>query len=366
VASSYPGALDSLANPTASDAMDSVTVPHADQHADANDAIEAVQAELGTDPAGASATVKARLDALDTTVAGKVSFPLDNTAATATTAQYSTDVTGDSVDRFTVDAAGMQSWGSGSAVADVTLRRSSARTLQLTGLLNVTPATGATGNIGILFGDATPAVSGNVYFLAATGGCTPSVITTPPSEVFGLNFAPSVAQGSLTSPYPVLRAIQANPVATYDVTAAHGVWVNYRSIASTTTTYTGVRIGSAVAFGGAITTSIGLKIESLTGTTVWGMQVDDYQSYHTGRLTLGATTAPTYALDLKGTAQNRGVIALIEAAATPTAPSTSDQVLMYAKTDRIVFCFQDGATTRYKSLLLTGTGVTWVHSTTAP
>jgi hypothetical protein len=51
--------------------MNSVTVPHATQHANANDAIEAIQTELGTDPAGASATVKARLDALDTTVGGK-------------------------------------------------------------------------------------------------------------------------------------------------------------------------------------------------------------------------------------------------------------------------------------------------------
>lgn len=71
MASSYPGALDALTNPTATDTMDSVTVPHATQHANVNDAIEAIQGELGTDPAGASATVKARLDTLDTTVGGK-------------------------------------------------------------------------------------------------------------------------------------------------------------------------------------------------------------------------------------------------------------------------------------------------------
>jgi hypothetical protein len=46
MASAYPGALDTLGN------MES--------HADLGNAIEAVQAELGTDPAGASATVKAR------------------------------------------------------------------------------------------------------------------------------------------------------------------------------------------------------------------------------------------------------------------------------------------------------------------
>lgn len=68
MASSYPGALDALTNPTGSDSM--ATVSHAGQHTAANDAIEAMQAELGTNPRGASATVKARLDGL---VAGPAS-----------------------------------------------------------------------------------------------------------------------------------------------------------------------------------------------------------------------------------------------------------------------------------------------------
>lgn len=60
--SNYPGALDTLTNPATSDPM--VTPSHAGQHTNANDAIEAIQAELGTDPAGASATVAARLTAM--------------------------------------------------------------------------------------------------------------------------------------------------------------------------------------------------------------------------------------------------------------------------------------------------------------
>lgn len=60
----YPGALDSFTNPTGTDALNSATVPHADQHANANDAVEAVQAELGVTPSGAYATVAARLDDL--------------------------------------------------------------------------------------------------------------------------------------------------------------------------------------------------------------------------------------------------------------------------------------------------------------
>jgi hypothetical protein len=45
-----------------------VTVPHAQQHANANDAIEAVQAELGTNPSGSSSTVRSRFETLEATV----------------------------------------------------------------------------------------------------------------------------------------------------------------------------------------------------------------------------------------------------------------------------------------------------------
>jgi len=60
MATNYPGALDSLTNPTASDTLDSATVPHATQHANANDAIEAIESTLGVNPQGSSASVAAR------------------------------------------------------------------------------------------------------------------------------------------------------------------------------------------------------------------------------------------------------------------------------------------------------------------
>lgn len=64
MATSYPGALDAFTNPTASDDLDSVTVPHHLQHTNINDAVEAIQAELGTNPSGSYLTVKQRLDDL--------------------------------------------------------------------------------------------------------------------------------------------------------------------------------------------------------------------------------------------------------------------------------------------------------------
>lgn len=62
--SAYPGALDTLPNPTGSDMQD--TADHAGLHADLNDGIEAVQATLGLNPQGAAATLAARLEYIET------------------------------------------------------------------------------------------------------------------------------------------------------------------------------------------------------------------------------------------------------------------------------------------------------------
>lgn len=45
MATGFPTSLDTLTNPTSTDALTSPS--HADQHADANDAIEALQAKVG-------------------------------------------------------------------------------------------------------------------------------------------------------------------------------------------------------------------------------------------------------------------------------------------------------------------------------
>jgi hypothetical protein len=47
MAINYPTSLDNFTNPTSSDAMNSVTVPHATQHSDLNDAVEALEAKVG-------------------------------------------------------------------------------------------------------------------------------------------------------------------------------------------------------------------------------------------------------------------------------------------------------------------------------
>lgn len=61
------------------------------------------------------------------------------------------------------------------------------------------------------------------------------------------------------------------------------------------------------------------------------------------------------------------VLSLAEVAAGPaTAPAQSAAVHIYLKGDKLILKFNDAGTTRYKSLDLTGTGVTWVHGTSEP
>lgn len=60
----YPGALDTFSNPVPTDAENSAGVPHAAQHANANDAIEAIEAELGVNPSGSAPTVAERFNGL--------------------------------------------------------------------------------------------------------------------------------------------------------------------------------------------------------------------------------------------------------------------------------------------------------------
>ena len=61
MATNYPTTLDTFTNPTSTDTLDSATVPHATQHDNINDAVLAIETELGTLPKGTFASVKARL-----------------------------------------------------------------------------------------------------------------------------------------------------------------------------------------------------------------------------------------------------------------------------------------------------------------
>jgi hypothetical protein len=113
MSTNYPGALDSFVNPTATDTLDSATVPHAAQHDNINDAMAAVQVTLGVNPQGGSATVVARLTAIENSVSGKVSSvsgtsPISVTAGT--TPVVSIDQTALVLDTSQINWSAITAW----------------------------------------------------------------------------------------------------------------------------------------------------------------------------------------------------------------------------------------------------------------
>ena len=61
-----------------------------------------------------------------------------------------------------------------------------------------------------------------------------------------------------------------------------------------------------------------------------------------------------------------GALQKPEQTTTPTAPTSGAACNLYMKADKFIIQYNDGGTVRWKYLDLAGTGVTWVHTTTAP
>ena len=85
MATNYPTSLDNFTNPASTDLMNSVTVPHNEQHANANDAIEALQAKVGADSSVVTSSLDYKVAQLEANTLGV----LDYASATATTAYSS-------------------------------------------------------------------------------------------------------------------------------------------------------------------------------------------------------------------------------------------------------------------------------------
>ena len=63
MATNFPSSLDLFTNPTAVDTLDSP--PHDTQHADANDAIEAIQAKVGVDSSAVTTSLDYRVGQME-------------------------------------------------------------------------------------------------------------------------------------------------------------------------------------------------------------------------------------------------------------------------------------------------------------
>ena len=65
MASNFPTSLDAFTNPSSTDAMDSVSVPHASQHSDLNDAVEALEAKVGADSSAVTSSLDYKVAQLE-------------------------------------------------------------------------------------------------------------------------------------------------------------------------------------------------------------------------------------------------------------------------------------------------------------
>ena len=82
----FPGAIDNFTNPVAADPLDSATVPHASQHANINDAVEAIETAIGT----TAVPVLAKL--ASPTFTGTPTLPTGTIAVTQTAGNNTTAV----------------------------------------------------------------------------------------------------------------------------------------------------------------------------------------------------------------------------------------------------------------------------------
>lgn len=71
MATNFPTSLDTLTNPLSTDTMDSVTVPHATQHANANDAIEALEAKVGVNGSAVVTSLDYKVTTINTNYISK-------------------------------------------------------------------------------------------------------------------------------------------------------------------------------------------------------------------------------------------------------------------------------------------------------
>jgi len=91
MASNFPSSLDSFTNPSSTDAMDSVSVPHATQHSDLNDAVEALQAKVGADSSAVATSHDYKIAALEAAATGKILQVVsgsNNTSFTTTSTSF--------------------------------------------------------------------------------------------------------------------------------------------------------------------------------------------------------------------------------------------------------------------------------------
>jgi len=91
MATNFPASLDTLTNPTSSDSLSSPS--HSAQHANVNDAVEALQAKVGADSSAVASSHDYKIAQLESDVAGFTSGKILQVVSTTKTNVFSASVT---------------------------------------------------------------------------------------------------------------------------------------------------------------------------------------------------------------------------------------------------------------------------------
>ena len=277
MATNYPGAVDSFVNPTATDTLNSATVPHAAQHDNINDAMSAVQVTLGVNPQGSSATVVARLNTLDSTVSGKAAtnqtMYVGTTALAINRSSASQTLTGVSIDgnagtvtngvyTSTTSLPNVTSVNSTTIPASATLLTSSstldATKLSGTATINTTgTASNVTGTVLVAKGGTgqTTLTSGQVLIGNGTSGVTTTAVTTT-GEADKIVKTTSI--GAVTADSLLVGGINDGVISVYNATNSNAQQLKAVSASVASSNYLPVTSGSLVSTGdtGTVTSTM--------------------------------------------------------------------------------------------------------------
>lgn len=204
------------------------------------------------------------------------------------------------------------------------------------------------------------------------------------ASVMGLDFSPSLQNTAGTGVATTFICVNAAPIA-----------VVGGGTSLTTTDFYGYRFQPSIADTATITNVYGIHFQNIGGTlaglvttmkavsipdewdptgtagSVWGLAVGAVNSYHGGKITLGAqAAAATWDLHLQRGNSATNAIGILRSTTDPTSPASNDaatiSVYKGATKTYLLIKFNAGGTVRYKSLDLTTNTVTWVDGTAAP
>jgi len=312
MSTNYPGALDSFVNPTATDTLDSATVPHAAQHDNINDAMSAVQVTLGVNPQGGSATVVARLTAIESSVSGKAAnnqtFYIGTTSTAINRSSASQTLNGVSIDGNAATATSATTAGnlSGTQTAKFVYAApngadgtASFRALVASDIPTLNQDT--TGNAGT--------VTNGVYKNAANTFTTGTqIIATGADGTVGLK----VQRNSATQSADIVQVTQSDGTTVLAKIAANGA----------ITTASGVTASGTITTSGNITTTGSGSITSATNVTAAG-----FTSTGTYAVLLGSAGSTGGNLVFATTGGTQSLIAATGATGSQTLPSTAGTLL---------------------------------------